>query len=390
MELYGYQQSLKDDLDAAWHRGARHPLVQLATGGGKTVFAAKLIEAATRAGRRVGTVMHRNELIDQWHDALTQTGINMRDIGALVSGRHVLPSLPAHLISVQTLSRRLEDPGIDEPDLLITDEAHHSAARGYQDIYRMWPNATRLGLTATPARLDGQGLYPTYDTLVEGPTVADLIAWGKTHDRGGLSDYRILQIPVQDRDIPVSKGDFRPGASEAVASKPRVMARVATVWRKHAQDRRTLVFAVSRRHGRLLSASLSQAGARAAFLDGTAIGAERRTTLDAFREGHVNTLVTVDLLIEGFDVPAANCAILARPTKSVVIHLQQCGRVLRRSPDGLDALILDCVGNTSELGGPASPRGWTLFGGAQNTRVEGDRRTAFDQGWAWAPPQEVT
>ncbi|MCY4429192.1 MAG: helicase-related protein, partial [Rhodospirillales bacterium] len=153
--------------------------------------------------------------------------------------------------------------------------------------------------------------------------------------------------------------------------------------------RRTLVFAVSRRHGRLLSASLSQAGARAAFLDGTAIGAERRTTLDAFREGHVNTLVTVDLLIEGFDVPAANCAILARPTKSVVIHLQQCGRVLRRSPDGLDALILDCVGNTSELGGPASPRGWTLFGGAQKTKVQGDGRTTFEQGWGRPPPTEA-
>lgn len=389
MILHGYQEKLVDRLNDAWAAGARHPLVQMATGGGKTVFTARLVRRTIDAGGRVGVVMHRNELVEQWADALANVGIGRNDIGALVAGREVLPALPAHLISVQTLARRLERPGIDEPDLLVTDEAHHSAAAKYRDIYAMWPNATRLGLTATPARLDGLGLSPIYDHLVTGPTVSELIEWGKTHEKGGLADYRILQLPVMDRELPRTRGDFRKGPTEAAASKPRIMARVATVWRQHATDRRTLVFAVSRRHGRLLTASLNQAGAYAEFLDGTHSAIDRRNTLDRFRQGTTNALVTVDLLIEGFDVPAADCAILARPTESVVVHLQQCGRVLRRSPDDRDALILDCVGNTGSLGGPASERTWTLAGGAQKSNVPPDGRTTTLAGPGRAAPKEV-
>ncbi|WP_419917487.1 DEAD/DEAH box helicase [Candidatus Poriferisocius sp.] len=387
-ELYAYQQQLRDDLDRAWARGCRHPLVQLPTGGGKTVFSADVIRATVKANRRVGVLMHRNELVDQWARALSSAGIGRRDIGALVAGRVVLSALPAHLISVQTLARRLDDPGIDEPDLLITDEAHHSAARQYQQIYRMWPNATRMGLTATPARLDGLGLSPTYDTLIEGPTVAALIRWAAENRHGGLADYKILTIPVMSRDLPRALGDFRRSATEKASAKPRVMARVASVWREHARNRRTLVFAVSRRHGRLLTASLVQAGARAEFLDGTAHPIERRNCLDRFRTHAINVLVTVDLLFEGFDVPEADCAIMARPTESVVVWLQSCGRVLRRKADDRDALILDCVGNTESLGGPASPRTWSLAGGIRKVdRVPSDGKTFLGDGRT--PPKEI-
>ena len=388
MQLYGYQEQLHADIDAAWDRGARHPLVQLATGGGKTALAAKLIQQTVAANRRVAVLVHRNELVRQWADALANVGIESRDIGVLVAGREVLPSLPAHIVSVQTLARRLDRPGIDAPDLIICDECHHAAARQYRAIHDLWPAATRLGLTATPARLDGLGLAPIYDSLVEGPTVAALIDWAKEHERGGLADYKILTIPVMSRDLPRSKGDFKQGAAEEAASKPRVMARVASVWREHARDRRTLVFAVSRRHGRLLTASLVQAGAHAEFLDGTSHPIERRNCLDRFRTGATNVLVTVDLLFEGFDVPEADCMISARPTESIVVWLQSAGRVLRRKLDGRKAVILDCVGNTEKLGGPASPRTWTLAGGVRKAeRVPSDGRTFLGDGRT--PPKEV-
>jgi superfamily II DNA or RNA helicase len=81
----------------------------------------------------------------------------------------------------------------------------------------------------------------------------------------------------------------------------------------------------------------------------------------------VQILVTVDVVSEGFDVPAASVAILLRPTKSLGLYLQQVGRVLRPAPGKEAALILDHVGNVTRHGFPDDHRDWTLDDGIRRT-----------------------
>jgi hypothetical protein len=71
----------------------------------------------------------------------------------------------------------------------------------------------------------------------------------------------------------------------------------------------------------------------------------------------------------GWDLPAVSCAILARPTLSLSMYLQQCGRVLRPSLGKVDALILDHTGNTKYHGFVEQPREWTLEGLAKRERT---------------------
>jgi superfamily II DNA or RNA helicase len=82
-----------------------------------------------------------------------------------------------------------------------------------------------------------------------------------------------------------------------------------------------------------------------------------------FAAHRIRVLVTVDVVSEGFDVPAASCAILLRPTQSLGLYLQQVGRVLRPAPGKEHAVILDHVGNVTRHGFPDDPREWSLSEG---------------------------
>jgi hypothetical protein len=92
---------------------------------------------------------------------------------------------------------------------------------------------------------------------------------------------------------------------------------------------------------------------------------DRDAVVAAFAAGTIRVLVTVDVVSEGFDIPAAGCAILLRPTASLGLYLQQVGRVLRPAPGKDAAIILDHVGNVTRHGFPDDIRQWTLEHGAR-------------------------
>ena len=78
-------------------------------------------------------------------------------------------------------------------------------------------------------------------------------------------------------------------------------------------------------------------------------------------------VILVDILSKGYDQPTASCLIAARPTKSLILHVQQVGRVLRPAPGKHDAIVLDHSGNTSRLGFVTDPLPATLDDGTHKT-----------------------
>nr|MDD5753974.1 helicase-related protein [Methylococcales bacterium] len=90
--------------------------------------------------------------------------------------------------------------------------------------------------------------------------------------------------------------------------------------------------------------------------------AERDQTLQEWRDGQFTVLSNMGLFIEGLDIPAASCVILARPTKSLTIYLQAVGRIMRPHESKTDCVILDCAGLTYEHGFVDDVREWTLNG----------------------------
>ncbi|MFP3339595.1 helicase-related protein, partial [Micrococcus sp. SIMBA_131] len=90
--------------------------------------------------------------------------------------------------------------------------------------------------------------------------------------------------------------------------------------------------------------------------DGYDTDKEGRTeTINAFRRGEIKVLCNVAVLTKGFDAPETGCVVLARPTKSLMLHIQMIGRGLRTADGKQDCIIIDHAGNCLRNGLPDSP-----------------------------------
>jgi len=354
MNLRDYQQQAISDLRNAYRSGARAPLLVAPTGAGKTIILAAIAAGAVARDRQVLILVHRRELIRQASDKLTAAGVRHGVIAAGFPASHA----QVQLASVQTLVKRLEWCDCN-PSLIVIDEAHHAAAGSWDRVLRHWPDAYRLGVTATPCRLDGRGLAQAFDHLVLGPSVASLI------DAAYLTGARIY-APPQVADLSGIRrraGDYPADQAADAMNRPTVTGDAIAHYRKLADGQQAIAFCCSIDHANAVCAAFTAAGINAATLLGNTTN--RDQVVAAFGVGSLQILVTVDVVSEGFDIPAASCAILLRPTQSLGLYLQQVGRVLRPSPGKPHALVLDHVGNVTRHGFPDDDRDWTLADGVR-------------------------
>ena len=360
MQLRGYQERAIDALRSAFQSGARAPLLCLPTGGGKTVILATIAAQAAARNRHVLILVHRRELIHQTANKLAWAGL---DHGIIAAG-HPATDARVQVASVQTLVRRLAGMAW-QPSLVIIDEAHHAAAGSWRQILENWTDAYRIGVTATPCRLDGRGLSEAFDHLVLGPSVADLVFWGF------LSTARIYAPPVVADLSGVRRraGDYANDQAAAAMDRPTVTGDAIAHYQRLAAGQQAIAFCCNVAHAVSVCDAFKTAGISAALLLGNT--PDREQVVAQYAAGAVRVLVTVDVVSEGFDVPAASCAILLRPTQSLGLYLQQVGRVLRPAPGKDAALILDHVGNVTRHGFPDDPREWSLAEGI----VRGGRGT---------------
>lgn len=332
-------------------------MLVLPTGGGKThVFTAVAVGASAK-GKRVLVLVHRRELIRQASHKLAEAGVRH---GVIASGSPEQPLWPVQVASVQTLARRQVPPS----DLVVIDEAHHARAGQWRKILDALPNAKLLGVTATPARLDGKGLGKEagglFDAMVTGPGIAELTAGGF------LSPARIF-APARRLDfsgVRMRAGDYAARDLEQ-AMAPSITGDAVAEYRKRADHLPALAFCVSVAHADSVASAFQAAGYRATAAHGALPTAERDAAISGLGTGRVEVLASCDLISEGLDVPSVGAVILLRPTKSVVLYMQQVGRGLRPAP-GKDALIvLDHVGNCLLHGLPDAERQWSLDGGEE-------------------------
>jgi len=349
-ELRPYQQEIVSGCRDAFRSGLRSALVQLATGGGKTVLGSFMVQGSSQRGLTCWWLVHRRELLKQASQTFHGLGI---DHGFISGGCSSDPYNRVQIGSVQTVARRLAT--LPEPGMIVFDEAHHLGAAQWQQVYEAFPRAKIVGLTATPWRLDGKGLGNWFETMIQGPTVADLM------QAGSLSKYRLFAPSTPDTSaVATAMGDFKKNDLASVMDKPSITGDAVQHYTKLAHGRRAVAFACSIEHSRNVVAQFRAAGIPAEHVDGQMDHGERDAAVARFTAGETLILSNADLLGEGFDVPAIEAAILLRPTQSLSLHLQQVGRALRPAPGKFEALILDHAGNSLRHGLPDDDREWSL------------------------------
>jgi superfamily II DNA or RNA helicase len=363
---------------AAWLGQRGRGVVVLPTGAGKTVVALMAIE---RLALRTLVVVPTIELLGQWRAVIAERlRLPEEAVGVIGGGRRVLRDITVITFDSAAMPARM----LDGFGLLIVDEVHHLPAAGYRRIVGKVAAPYRLGLSATPERMDGR--HRDLDRLI-GPVVFHRLPSDLLQDRH-IADYveRRLFVdltPEEQGRYDLFMAEFRwylakqqipsgpdffaalvrraghdPAARQALHAHHQArmialnaeakIARIADLLARHREDK-VIVFAqytapVEAISRRLLIPAITY----------RTDPQERRAILTAFREGRYSKLVTGRVLNEGVDVPDANVAIVASGSSVPREYIQRLGRILRPKPR--QAVLYELVTRRTSEGQSAKRR----------------------------------
>jgi DNA repair protein RadD len=381
MQLRDYQKRVVRSISEAFQQGKQGVIMQMATGAGKTATASYIVEKYASTSRVVLWLVHREELLLQASMTFAQMGVEHCLIAADTTARKckvmqfrklgkvfLNEKSVVYIASVQTLIRRLDKYADLNPAQIIADECHLSLNKTFRTIIGTYPGARLLGLTATPVREDKQqfdrALGGLYDEMVSGPQPYELIAAGM------LCDYDAYK-PSIDMDLlddePIKGNDFEAKALEKKFTH-KVFGDVIDHYRKLSHGKPAIGFCPTVKIASDFVDQFCKAGYKAKLLEGNTDPSERYQTLEDLSTGAIDVVMSVDILIEGTDVPLATTALCLRKTKSLRIFLQSIGRVLRPHPKKERAIILDFVGLIDRHGYPDDHREWALSGDVKRRR----------------------
>lgn len=373
MILRDYQQSIFDQIAAS----SSNDLFQLDTGAGKTPIIAKIA-----ALKSTVIVAHRNFLIEQISETLSKNGINHTVLGnstivkrcQLIQRKYDIACGNVYVITIQSLVSKYKFGKLtidcDSIEQIIIDEAHHVADQNmWASLGRIFKYARFIGCTASPCRLDGQGMHKDcgglYDNLIQAEQLKEnATQWLIAHDY--LSDYEYWCPPTEGMDVSKLKikgKDYTMTSMEqAMKEKDLFAGSVVKSYKKHAHGKRNLVYAISIENAKIFAEEFKKAGYSATYIASSLSLAENIRRIDAFRSGDVTVLINVEMVTEGFDLPEIECVQKARPTASFALDRQMNGRNLRPKPNSNKAIFLDHVGNVFKHGMPDDYIEWSLFG----------------------------
>lgn len=346
MELRPYQAELINNIRHSIKHGHKSIVSVLGCGGGKSVIQAEIARSATDKGNRVLFLVHRKELCEQITNTFTAQGVDM-DL--------------CSVSMVQTVSRHIEK--IQAPKIIITDEAHHSTANTYKKIYNAFPDALRLGFTATPCRLNAGGLGEVYEDLITSVSTRWLI------DNHYLSPYKYYSVKLADTSgLHVKAGDYKADEVAELMQNSEIYGETVKQWERLAKDKKTIAYCASVEAAEEAAEQFRQAGYPASSLSGSTPKEQRTQIMQDFRDSKIMILTNCELFGEGLDVPDCECTVLLRPTQSLTLYIQQSMRSMRYMPNKT-AIIIDHVGNCYLHGLPDDDREWTLESKAKQANM---------------------
>lgn len=298
-------------------------LIQMATGLGKTATFTTL----KRKGR-VLVLAHREELVTQpikYYDC--PVGIEMANHKS--NGEDVV------IASVQSIIHRLDKFKPDDFDMIITDEAHHAAAKSYRKIYEYFRPRLHLGFTATPNRGDNVRLDDIYQDII----FERDIKWAIQNKY--LTDIYCMRVNIGYDISKVARrmGDFAPGELEEAMNQDVLNNAIAEVYKKYAKGQ-TLIFACSVDHAEAIAEKIPGAVAV------TAKTKNRDELIKKFTNREIPVLVNCMIFTEGTDMPLVETVMIARPTSNSSLYTQMVGRGLRLYPGKEKLTLIDLVGTT--------------------------------------------
>lgn len=377
--LRDYQQLAKEKIFGRWNC-VNNILYQMPTGTGKTRLFTSIIRDINVWGLRhninyrILIIAHRSELIEQSSRSLNKYRIKHGVLaGAMKDKRDLTQAI--QVASIQTITHPSNRCLIEELkfDFIIIDEAHHAVANSYLKLWDFCPDSKKLGVTATPWRMNNSGFAKIFDAYIPSMSIKEFI------QKGWLAAYQYYSIPnnseiirsiesIREFDI---EGDYKSSALVEMFDTSKIRAQLYDSYKKNALGKKGIIYSISRKHSEHICAQYRSHDVKIENIDSKTPAKQRENIIKAFKDGNIDIIVNVDIFSEGFDCPDIEFIQLARPTKSLVKYIQQVGRGLRKNGDKR-CIILDNVGMYSRFGLPDEERDWESFfyGNEKNSSLE--------------------
>jgi DNA repair protein RadD len=345
-----YQQ---EAVDAAWQalRQREHPVIQCPTGSGKSLIIAELVRRVAERGGRVLIATHVQELVEgnakEFHNLTgIEPGILCAGLARTDKGHDVL------FASVQSLYKPAKNGEIAPFDLIVVDECHlvqdrESDAKFYPTTFSAFPDAQRVGLSATPFRMDGpvygEGRFFTEKCYEI--SVLQLVQDGFLAPLVGINPKLSLDLDK----IKKTAGEYDVKSIEDQETDEWLKECVAT----------TIELARGRKHLAVFCPTISVAERAAEIFNYAGLAAatvvadtvDRGDLLGAWKAGSFPVMCSVGILTTGFNFPALDCLVILRPTESLALHQQILGRGTRTADGKKNCLVIDFSGNLVVHGG---------------------------------------
>ena len=435
IKLFDYQEDMVKRVQEAFkHHDA--VMVQMPTGTGKTMVLANIVFSfLEKSNNPIWIVAHRRELVEQIKETLNKSLLNFSkthpssltlkggstafpkplspqgtgDVtalrcseplrskvggpkrsspdclsagaseGALSSSLSSLISTSIKVTSIQWLSRHYGEME-EKPGLIVIDEAHHALAETYAEVMNAYPKAKKLGLTATPYRLNGKGFTDLFDTLLCSWSMEKFIAKGRLslYDYYSIKPDSAAQLLIDSLQKRGADGDYQQKELNEVMDVKPSLERLCLTIKEYVPRKKGIVYAISIQHAEHIAEFYRENGIKAVAISSKTPLAERQELIERFKSSslssslnsasntsnEIEVLVSMDLFSEGFDCPNVEFIQLARPTLSLAKYMQMVGRGLRVAEGKEYCVILDNVGLYKRFGLPSVDRDWqSMFEG---------------------------
>lgn len=385
--LRDYQQLAKEDIFDKWNL-FDNILYQMPTGTGKTRLFTSIIRDINIWGLRhninfrILIIAHRSELIEQSSRSLDKYRIKHGVLAGTMKDKRDLTQA-IQVASIQTITHPANQCLIEDLkfDFIIIDEAHHAVASSYQKLWEYCPDAKKLGVTATPWRMNNNGFAQIFDAYIPSMSIKEFI------QKGWLATYQYYSIPISSellksidsiREFDI-EGDYKNSALAEVCDTLKIRAQLYDSYAKNALGKKGIIYSISREHSEHICSQYQSHGVSIENIDSKTPAKVREAVINAFKNGEIDIIVNVDIFSEGFDCPDIEFIQLARPTKSLVKYIQQVGRGLRKNGDKR-CIILDNVGMYSRFGLPDEVRDWESYFYGESREYSSSKRYSRNNG----------
>ena len=333
-----YQKEALRGIWDAWKGGIiKRVLAVMPTGSGKTILFSMLCNHVVKnLDGKVLILAHRDELIRQAQDKLFKsTGLDSAIEKASETGVGSFHNVVVASVQTLTRSNRLNQYASDYFDYIIVDEAHHVLAKTYLVILNYFKSAKVLGVTATPARGDKQGLGKFFEVI------AYEYRLGQARKDGWLTPVKVHTCPL---NIDISKcrivADKFNLSDLDGAIAPYLDAIADEIWRR-APEGKILLFLPLVKTSKAMASIMSERGFDCRHIDGKMSDQDKIDVIEWFRSAPKGSaLCNCDKLVEGFDQDDITHLAILTADVSRSRYCQKMGRVMR---------VLDPAINNPEL-----------------------------------------